>query len=147
MGSRRRLAGTRRLWPEVCGSCGRRPWASAIPTWSCEAIWQYSLQSYEDPQSTPTIDGTSVYFLDKKGTLLCLDAQTGKLRWKKDIVSEYGAVKPSYGFAGSPVVARRILLLNANCAGMALNPETGRLIWASEKPTAKVNRLLNPRSV
>jgi outer membrane protein assembly factor BamB len=97
-------------------------------------IWQYSFPSYNDTQSTPTTDGTSVYTLSNEGILLCLNAKNGKLRWKKDLVSEYGAVKPCYKFAGSPVVEGELLILTVNSAGLALNRETGQLIWNSAAP-------------
>jgi len=104
-------------------------------------IWHYDLPGYNDPQSTPAVSGTSVYALSFKGVLLCIDAGNGKLRWKKDLVAEYGAVQPYYGFSGSPLVASGLLILNVNTSGMALNQNTGQLVWGSEKPLDKVERL------
>jgi outer membrane protein assembly factor BamB len=106
------------LWADT----GKRIWQSLFP---CK---------FDFPQSTPTTDGTSVYALSNEGILLCLNAQNGKLRWKKDLVSEYGAVKPYYRFAGSPVVEGESLILTVNSAGLALNRETGQLIWNSAAP-------------
>ncbi|UCF98381.1 MAG: PQQ-binding-like beta-propeller repeat protein [Spirochaetaceae bacterium] len=80
------------------------------------------------------MDGRNVYGLNKNGVLYCLKKGTGGLRWKRDLVSEYGAVQPYYGFAGSPVVVGDLLVLTANTSGMALNKKTGQLLWASEKP-------------
>ena len=74
-----------------------------------EEIWKHSFKSIADPQSTPTTDGKYVYALDKIGILLCLKAKNGKVRWKKDLVSEYDVVKPFYGFAGSPVIEGALL--------------------------------------
>jgi outer membrane protein assembly factor BamB len=50
----------------------------------------------------------------------------------------YGAVTPMHGFAGSPVLVEKYVLLTANTAGMALSRDTGDLVWASEKPPPKV---------
>jgi outer membrane protein assembly factor BamB len=52
-------------------------------------------------------------------------------------VDEYGAVKPSYGFACSPIIVDDLLILNANTSGMALEKKTGRLMWKSEPPPTK----------
>jgi len=46
-------------------------------------------------------------------------------------------VKPYYGFTGSPVIRGDLVLLTANTAGMALNKNTGEMVWASEPPPAK----------
>ena len=97
-------------------------------------IWQYSFESLEEPQGTPTVDDDSVYTLSKEGILLCLNIMNRKLRWKKDLVADFGAVKPYYGFAGSPVIEGSLVVLTANTSGMALNKNTGELVWGSTKP-------------
>jgi outer membrane protein assembly factor BamB len=99
-----------------------------------EEIWQYSFENVQDPQSTPTIEGKYIYALGKEGILLCLKAKNGKRRWVKDLVNEYAARAPYYGFAGSPVVAGELVVLTANSAGMALNKYTGELVWRSSPP-------------
>ena len=99
-----------------------------------KTIWKHSFESLDDSQSTPTVDAGSVYTLGKEGILLCLNAQNGKLRWKKDIVSDYGAVEPFYGFAGSLVIEENLMIVTANTSGMALNKNTGELVWDSAKP-------------
>ena len=100
-------------------------------------VWQYAYEDFDDSQATPVIDGDSVYALSKEGIFLCLDARNGRLRWQKDMVSDHGAVRPVYGFAGSPVVRGNLLVLTANTAGMALDKKTGDRVWSSELPPAK----------
>jgi len=103
-------------------------------------IWQYNVNIFnktsfpKDPQSTPTIDNGYVYALCHNGILFCLNIKNGKLRWKKDLVRDYGVVTPLYGFGGSPVVEGNLLILNVNTSGMALNKETGELVWGSDPP-------------
>lgn len=65
---------------------------------------------------------------------MCLKVKNGKRRWVKDLVNEYAARAPFYGFAGSPVVAGELVVLTANSAGMALNKYTGELVWRSAPP-------------
>ena len=43
---------------------------SCLDTDTGGVIWQYTFESPFDPQSTPTVDGESVYVLAKNGTLL-----------------------------------------------------------------------------
>jgi outer membrane protein assembly factor BamB len=99
-----------------------------------KVLWRYSFPGYDAPQATPTVEESSLYCLTRDGILFCLNSQNGKLRWQKDLVAEYGAVKPFYGFAGSPVVVGDLLILNANTSGMALDKTTGEKTWGSEKP-------------
>jgi len=105
---------------------------------SGRVIWKNRVKDVIESQSTPTVGATSVYVLSKGGVLLCLNARNGRLQWRKDIVSAYGVVPPIHGFAGSPVLEGKLVILNANTAGMALDQETGALVWTSEKPPAKV---------
>lgn len=103
-----------------------------------QEIWRFAFESSSESQSTVTIDGDYVYALNVRGILLCLKARNGKLRWKKDLVSEYDVTKPTYGFAASPVIEGDLLVLTANNYGMALDKRTGELVWISEKPPKKV---------
>ena len=66
--------------------------------------WKRPLEttSFLNPQATPAIDGRDLFVLTTDGTLLALDARTGRQKWRKDLVAEYGAVKPFYGFARFP---------------------------------------------
>jgi outer membrane protein assembly factor BamB len=103
-------------------------------------VWRYSyhhhyLWSYGGAtQSTPIIEGMYVYALSIEGILLCLEAKNGKLRWKKDLVSEYDVVKPYFDFGGSPVIEGDLIILTANTSGIALDKKTGEMVWGSDKP-------------
>ena len=98
-------------------------------------IWRYQFEHLENPQSTPTVHGKRVYALSKDGVLLCLNAKNGKLQWKKDLVSEYDAVRPFYGFAASPVIDENLIILTVNISGLALDKKTGKMVWGSDKPS------------
>jgi len=103
-----------------------------------QRIWLYSVENWNEPLSTPAVDSGSVFVLTKDGVLQCLNTKNGRLRWQKDLGSEYGAQKPSYGFAGSPVVEGDLLVLNVNTSGLALKKGTGALVWRSEAPPISV---------
>lgn len=99
-----------------------------------EIVWKYPYEDNLDTQSTPAVAGDSVYALSLEGVLFCLNSRNGKLRWVKNLVKDYGAIQPVYGFAGSPVIAGDQVVLTANTSGMALNKKTGKLTWASDRP-------------
>lgn len=103
-------------------------------------IWKHSYPCPLDPKYyeggtsvTPTIDGDRVFTLSRKGDLFCLDAKTGKVVWSKNVEKELGAKIPTWGFAGSPLVEKDLLLLNVGSHGTALDKKTGKLIWTSDK--------------
>lgn len=83
------------------------------------------------PTSTPTVDGDAVYTLSRWGDLFCFDVASGDVRWSMNVAEETGAPIPTWGFAGSPVVYRNLLLLNVGQAGMALQKDSGEVVWKS----------------
>ncbi len=98
-------------------------------------VWSYSYPSnlgdYPGPRVTPTVDGDRVYSLGQFGQLVCLDRARGSLIWSRHLATELGAGKPTWGFAGSPVVWGNLLLLNAGRSGLALDKESGKLVWGA----------------
>jgi len=97
-------------------------------------IWQRSFESRNYPRATPAVDGDSLFVLTMEGLLYGFNSRTGRQRWRKDLVVDYGVLKPYYSFAGSPVVEGDLVLLTANTAGIAVKCETGELAWDSEPP-------------
>lgn len=103
-------------------------------------IWKHSYPCKLDPKFyeggpsvTPTVDGKNVFTLSRKGDLLCLNAENGKVIWTKNVAKELGAEIPTWGFAGSPLVQKNLLLLNVGSAGTALDKSNGKVIWTSGK--------------
>lgn len=85
------------------------------------------------PSSTPTVDGDTVYTLSKHGLLHAYQVKDGKNIWKKDMLSLSGMKKPpSWGFAASPLVFENLLIIEAG-ATYALDKESGRVVWRSQK--------------
>lgn len=76
----------------------------SLNTETGEAIWRYVFERPIDFHSTPIIEGEYVYGLSRYGKLFCLKANNGKLRWQKDLVSEYNVVESYWDFGGSTVI-------------------------------------------
>jgi len=85
------------------------------------------------PRATPTVDLDRVYVLGARGMLLCLDAKTGAVVWRKDYVKDYAAEVPTWGFTAAPLVdgERLICLVGGarNSKVVAFDKMTGKEIW------------------
>lgn len=106
-------------------------------------IWSHSYPSATDPNefeggptSTPTVDGQTVYTLSRDGRVHALDKTTGAVRWTKELALELGIRAPAWGFAGSPLIHRNLLILNIGESGVAVEAESGETVWASSDKDA-----------
>ena len=106
-------------------------------------LWDFSYAAhYKDldynkgPRVTPTVHQGRVYTLGAVGHLTCLEAQTGKILWQRDLVAEEKAKVPMWGFAGSPLVINDTQLiihaaLQPNGCYAAFDCRDGKEIWRS----------------
>lgn len=87
------------------------------------------------PRATPTFAGGNIYALGTLGRLHCLDALTGKHQWTVDLMKEFGAVIPEFGWAQSPVVEGKLVLVQPGGKGgksiAALDKDTGKTVWSA----------------
>lgn len=102
-----------------------------------QRIWQHSYfaalgpQWYEGgPGATPTVDGDRVITISKWGDVFCLDAAKGTVIWQRDLRRD-GIKTNRWGFAGSPLLWGKSVILNAGSAGIALDCDTGRILWSN----------------
>lgn len=105
---------------------------------SGKPIWSHSYEAalgdlnFEGgPAATPTVHDGAVYTLSRWGDLFCFDAAKGQVRWSRNLAKEDNARAPTWGFSGSTLVHDKLLLLNVGQAGMALDKDTGKLVWTS----------------
>ncbi len=84
------------------------------------------------PNATPLWHGGRLYTLGVAGKLHCLDAKTGKEIWAHDLIKEFGAKVPEFGFSSSPVAFKDSLILpvgGPGCAVMAFRLTDGSVQW------------------
>ena len=100
--------------------------------------WKHSYAAKLDPKyyeggpsATPTVEGDRVYTFSKRGMVHCLDAAKGTVIWSKDLAEELKAKMPTWGFAGSVLIAGDLALLNVGSSGAALDKKSGKVIWSS----------------
>lgn len=85
------------------------------------------------PRSTPTVVGNRVIVLDDGGNLLSLAAATGKVEWKRNLLTDFGGTMPKWGYSESPLVdGDRVIV----CPGgkeylVGLNITSGEKIFGS----------------
>jgi outer membrane protein assembly factor BamB len=103
-----------------------------------DTVWSHSYESPLDdklfeggPTSTPTIDENRVYTISRNGQLFCFDAGNGEIQWQKNLPETASVRIPGWGYSCSPLIHENLLLLNAGDAGVALNKNTGELVWTS----------------
>jgi outer membrane protein assembly factor BamB len=93
--------------------------------------------SYPAARSTPTVDGALLYALSSDGVLACLETATGKLRWQKNLRTEFGGQPGQWAYSESPLVDGDVLVCTpggSEATLVALNKKTGELLWKSAVP-------------
>ncbi|MBF0245776.1 MAG: PQQ-binding-like beta-propeller repeat protein [Planctomycetes bacterium] len=113
---------------------------SCLDALSGKEIWNYrypcslAAKYYKGgPGATPTLWAGKVYTFSKDGQVYCLDAVTGAKVWGKELKKDLGLELPKWGFASSPFVMGKLLILNAGASGVALDLEKGSVKWSSGK--------------
>lgn len=89
----------------------------------------------DGPRSTPATDGSRVYVLNAALVLACLDAQDGKLVWKKDLVKEHGARNIRWQNAASPLLEGNLIFVcagGANQSLLCIHKATGAVVWKGQ---------------
>jgi outer membrane protein assembly factor BamB len=91
------------------------------------------------PRGTPTVDGNRMYALSGDGTLVCLDAESGKPLWTQNIMKQFGGDVIHWGISESPLVDGDRVIVTPGGKGaslVALNKMTGALIWKTQSGEA-----------
>lgn len=86
------------------------------------------------PRSTPTVDAGHVYALGAYGDLVCVEADSGQVVWKLNIVKESRGNVPTWGICESVLIDGDQLICTpggSTATMVALNKKTGKPIWAS----------------
>src|SRR6185369_11756865 len=84
--------------------------------------------SYPGARSTPTVDGELLYALGSGGDLACLEISTGKVRWQKNIRTDFGGQPGKWAYSESPLIDGDVLVCTpggSDATIVALNKKTG----------------------
>ena len=117
---------------------GRELWTNAWP----EKFSNW-MGGGEGPRATPAYADGMVYALGARGELRCLDASTGKVTWRTNILQDAKAKNVGWGMSASPLIdGDAVIVLPGGKAGhsiAAYNRHTGKVLWtALDDPQAYV---------
>jgi outer membrane protein assembly factor BamB len=89
----------------------------------------------DGPRATPTYHEGHVYALGAAGELRRLDARTGAVQWRHNILEENGAANLEWGMAAAPlIVDEKVIVLPGGPNGRSIaayHKDTGRLVWSA----------------
>ncbi len=121
------------VWALNAGT-GKEVWSVKI----ADGITLGGSQGGYGPRSTPTIDADRLYTLGVSGDLVCMDAVTGKLKWRKSLVSDFGGRVPTWGYSESPLVDGEKVVATPGGSNtiVAFNKMNGEVIWKADVPSA-----------
>jgi len=89
--------------------------------------------NYPGGRSTPTVNGDVMYMIGSDGDLACV-GKDGKIRWQKNVRSEFGGKPGRWAYSESPLVDGDAVICTpggAEATIVALNKKTGDVIWKS----------------
>ena len=84
------------------------------------------------------MNGPAVYAIGTSGLLVAVKKASGELLWSHDLVGEFEANLPSYGYSSSPLVSGGRLVVEAGGKSgtfMAFDVKTGEVAWSSQSDT------------
>ncbi len=100
-----------------------------------EELWSFQYETdFSDllgysggPRCCPVIDGDRVYIAGAEGMIHCLSATDGKVKWKIDLVKDFGVVKNFFGVGATPVIEGDLLIMQVGGSP----PGQGKDIYAA----------------
>jgi outer membrane protein assembly factor BamB len=130
-----RLVFTHRIDKKVHVDClhfatGKRFWRFTYPT---DYRGKYITNS--GPRSTPTICDGRVYVHGIQGSFHCLDLDTGRVIWARDLAKELGTVDDFFGVVSSPLIIGDVIVQNLSTPKgptvAGFDRKTGRMLWGA----------------
>jgi outer membrane protein assembly factor BamB len=112
---------------------GKELWATRLGP----ALTEGMPQGKEGAGCTPTLDGERLYVLGLSGDLACLQANDGKIIWRRSLTNDFGGVIPTWRYNESPLIDGDKVVCTPggkDATLVALNKLTGETIWKTEVP-------------
>lgn len=117
----------------VSASDGKRIWSTRLG----DVGQPKQVPSFPAARSTPTVEGAVLYALGSDGDLACLETDSGKIRWRKHLRSDFGGKPGTWAYAESPLIDGDTLVATpggSEATLIALHKKTGELLWKSPVP-------------
>jgi outer membrane protein assembly factor BamB len=113
--------------------------ATGKKAWEVQHGARFSNDRGDGPRGTPTVDGTQLYAFGASGDLSALDAASGKVLWKVNVLQRFGGRNITWGLSESPLVLRDRIIVNAGGSSasiVAVNKKDGSELWRSQDDRA-----------
>ena len=109
-------------------------WQTGKRVWSYEYEAKYGEVDYRaGPRASVVVHEGRAYSLGSLGHLYCFGAADGRVRWRKDLKSEYRIRLPTWGISASPVIEKDLIIVQIGGEGeaclVALDRITGKERW------------------
>ena len=112
---------------------------SAIDT-SGNIIWQTAygrswVKSFPDTRATPTIENNNIYLSSGIGEVVCIDTQSGSIKWTSNVFGNYEGETGTWGVAESILLVDSIVVFTPGgnqTLMVALNKNTGEEVWKTK---------------
>ena len=108
--------------------------ATGKKSWEIAHGRRFSNDMGDGPRSTPTVDGDRLYTFGASGDMSVVDAATGKVVWKVNLLDKFGGSNIRWGLSESPLVLSDRILVSPGARGasiVALNKADGAVLWKS----------------
>ena len=95
--------------------------------------------SFPGARSTPTVVGDVLFALGSDGDLACVSTKDGKIRWQKNLRTEFGGKAGVWAYSESPLVDGDTVVCSPGGTDgtiVALNKTTGDVLWKCTIPEA-----------
>ncbi len=122
------------------GQRGKQEFVLALDVNNGNKLWEtVTSRNFENdrgsgPRGTPTFDNGKLYAMTGEGTVICIDAATGKILWQVDSVQKFGGSVPQWGYSESPLIdGDRVIIMpgGRGASVVSLDKKTGEVQWKS----------------
>jgi outer membrane protein assembly factor BamB len=123
------------------GARGGTEYVMAFDEATGKKVWEvahgdrFSNDRGDGPRGTPTVEGDLLYAYGASGDLASLEAATGKVHWKINVLERFGGRNITWGLSESPLVLRDRILVNAGgpeASIVAVSKKDGSVLWRSQ---------------
>jgi outer membrane protein assembly factor BamB len=108
---------------------GKERWTHSWPAYFRERL------GGDGPRATPTLTGPWLLAYGAEGDLVCLEADTGALQWRREVLRENGMENLPWAMSGSPLVHEgRVIVTTSGKGGAGVRAyrlTDGKPLWQS----------------
>lgn len=112
---------------------------NATWTFSYETDYKDSFGFDDGPRACPTLAGGKVFIYGAEGMVHAVDAMTGKLIWKRNLVADFESEQGFFGRAGAPLVIGGLVIVcpgGAKGSMVAMGAKDGTTKWTAGSQAA-----------